>query len=777
MTHARSTSTPRWRVILSGALTIAMLMALAPAGVVAAAEHADFQLTILHVNDGESALLPTADLPGAARFVADLKEMQVEAATAASEEDFDPGVITISSGDNYLAGPRLNASLDDPDAFYDALVYTEGGFDAMTIGNHEFDFGPDVLADFIEATVDIPFISANLDFSSEPRLAALESEGRIASSTIVEEAGRQIGVVGATTEQLNAISSPRNVVVSEVLPAVQAEVDALKAAGVGIIILSSHLQDLNEELSLVPHLSGVDAVVGGGGGEDIGDDYPRTATDADGRSVPVVTTPGDYADIGKLVLHFDNAGNLIKVGEDSALVPVPLEGPRDAFIEEHVEAPVAAYVEDLAANVIATTEVPLDGRRQNPGVRDRETNLGNLMADGHLFAARERAAAFGVPLADIALQNGGGMRQEQIITVGSITELDTFDIAAFTNFLSVAQITGTELKSALERSVAAKPGAGGFHGQWAGIKFNFDTSKQAQVVDFLAGEVTTEGERIQNAVVTRADGSRVSLVEDGVLMAPDEVFTIASIDFILRDGGDGYFSLEQPFTTLGITYQQSLRQRFEALGTVSSADYPDLTVDHDRYTRFGPVDEFSVEHPDTAVTAGPAVVRNATWYLREELSTGPADHVFNYGRATDVPLSCDWNGDGTSTPGVFRDGQWFLRHSNTAGAADVVFRYGRPGDHPVCGDWTGDGIDKPGVVRGDRWLLRLTASAGPADIAFNYGRAGDVPVVGDFNGDGTDGVGVRRGALWLLRMTPSAGFAEVSFGYGRSGDMPLVWQP
>jgi 2',3'-cyclic-nucleotide 2'-phosphodiesterase (5'-nucleotidase family) len=566
-----------------------------------------FELTVLHINDGESALLPTDDLPGAARFAADLQALQTEAervdrlpprASARAKQVLQPrAALTISSGDNYLAGPRLQASFEDPDAFYDALVYTHTGFDAMTIGNHEFDFGPDVLADFIEATGDIPFISANLDFSGEPRLAALEAQGRIAGSTVVEKAGRQIGVIGATTEQISAISSPRNVNVSEVLPAVQAEVDALQADGVDIIILSSHLQDLNEELTLVPFLSGVDAVVGGGGGEALGDDYPLMAEDADGKMVPVVTTPGDYADIGKLVLFFDEAGELVKVGDDSELLPVPLQGPRDAFIAQNVEAPVAAYVAELAANVIATTEVPLDGRRQSPGVRDRETNLGNLMADAHLFAARERAVAFGVPPADIALQNGGGMRQEQIIQPGPITELDTFDIAAFTNFLSVAQITGTELKSALERSVAAQPGAGGFHGQWAGIEFNYDTSQPAQVVQFPENILVSEGSRIQNAVVTRADGTRVTVVRNGVLEAPDEVFTIASIDFILRSGGDGYLSLEQPFTTLGITYQQSLAQRFEDLGTVTAATYPDISVNADVRTRFGPVGTFTVTHP------------------------------------------------------------------------------------------------------------------------------------------------------------------------------------
>jgi len=568
-----------------------------------------FELTVLHINDGESALLPTDDLPGAARFAAELLALQEEAEASrlpdqasrrAKQVDAHRNpraALTISSGDNFLAGPRLQASLEGPDAFYDALVYTRTGFDAMTLGNHEFDFGPDVLADFIEAAGDIPFISANLDVAAEPRLAALEHQGRIAGSAVVEKGGRQIGVVGATTEQLGAISSPRDVVVSEVLPAVQAEVDALQEDGIEIILLSSHLQDLDEELTLVPHLSGVDAVVGGGGGEALGDDYPRMAEDRDGEMVPVVTTPGDYADIGKLVLFFDEAGELVKVGDDSQLLPVPLQGPRDTFIAENVEAPVEAYVAALAANRIATTEVPLDGRSQGPGVRDRETNLGNLLADAHLLAARERAAAFGVPPADIALQNGGGMRQDQVIPPGPVTELDTFDIAAFTNFVSAAQITGTELRSALERSVAALPGPAGSHGQWAGVEFNYDTDQPAQVVRFPENVLVSEGSRIRNAVVTRADGTRVSVVRDGVLVAPDAVFTIASIDFLLRGGGDGYLSLDQPFTTLGITYQQALAERFEQLGTVTVSDYPDLSVDNDLRTRFGPVGTFPVTQP------------------------------------------------------------------------------------------------------------------------------------------------------------------------------------
>jgi 2',3'-cyclic-nucleotide 2'-phosphodiesterase (5'-nucleotidase family) len=574
------------------------------------------ELTILHINDGESALLrdTAAGLPGVARFAADLFELRAEAdrqvdrlPPQASQRAKDVQAhrrarasLTLSAGDNYLAGPRLNASRENPDVFYDALVYTHTGFDAMTIGNHEFDFGPGLLAEFITATDPIPFLSANLDFSGEAELAALEDEGRIAASTVVNKGGRDIGIIGATYEELASISSPGDVIAGPVLGAVQAEADRLTAEGVDIIILSSHLQDIATEVALVGELSNVDAVVGGGGGESLGEDYPLLATDSDGRTVPVVTVPGSYTDIGKLVLQFDERGELRQIGDDSALVPVPVDGPQDAYLLENVEAPVAAYVAALAENVIADTTVPLDGRRGRDtagvvterGVRNHETNLGSLMADGHLEAARQWAADHpGVPIADIALQNGGGMRSE-IVHTGEITELETFNIAAFSNFIAIGQIDGTALKSALERSVAFQPLSAGSHGQWAGIRFNYDTSRQAQTV--AGGVITQQGERIQNAIVTRHGGEEVVLVEDGVLLEPDATFTLASIDFILRDGGDGYVDLEVPITTTTITYQQSLAWYLADLGTVTALEYPDVSFEVDTFTRFGPIDRFPV---------------------------------------------------------------------------------------------------------------------------------------------------------------------------------------
>ncbi len=529
-------------------------------------------LTVLHVNDGESMLVndPDGGFPGASRFVADMLDLQ-----AAAAEGDDRSVVTISSGDNFLAGPRFSASTASYDAggpFYDALVYLEAGFDAMTIGNHEFDFGPDRLADFITAVEDVPFLSANLDVSAEPALAALGD--RIAGSTVIEpEAGVQVGVIGATYEDLDSVTSPGDVIVNEVLPAVQAEVASLEAQGVEIILLSSHLQDLNEELALVPLLSGVDAVIGGGGGERL-DDYPRFAEDADGQQVPVVTTPGNYADIGQLVLGFDADGELARIQRaDSGLQAVAIDGDENQAMLDQVEVPVNEYTAAQDANVIATSEVPLDGLRDS--VRTRETNLGSLLADALLATARDKAAEFGVPEADVALQNGGGIRIDGVIAAGDVTELDTFDVAPFANFVGVMEIDRDVLVDLLEHSVAGQPDAAGQHGQWAGVEFTFDADEPV-------------GSRIVDATVTRSDATSVELVADGVTVAGAEPFTIASIDFLLA-GGDAYPFGDLDFTRVGVTYQQSLADHIAALGTITAADYPDLTVDFDRHDRFGPV--------------------------------------------------------------------------------------------------------------------------------------------------------------------------------------------
>jgi stage II sporulation protein D len=87
-----------------------------------------------------------------------------------------------------------------------------------------------------------------------------------------------------------------------------------------------------------------------------------------------------------------------------------------------------------------------------------------------------------------------------------------------------------------------------------------------------------------------------------------------------------------------------------------------------------------VFEPVQIAPAKPGIFRDRDWYLRNSLSGGGADIHFRYGRADDIPLVGDWNGDGRQTPGVFRDGDWYLRNSPSGGGADIHFRYGRADD-------------------------------------------------------------------------------------------------
>src|SRR5687768_12522336 len=140
---------------------------LAASGGAAAQDTPAFCLTILHNNDAESQLLDAgSDLEsygGAATFVS-LVELQRETAAtegcaALNAGEVPRAVVTLSSGDNFLAGPEFNASLEKGPPFYDSMVINAIDYDALAIGNHEFDFGPEVLADFIAGVdADIPFL-------------------------------------------------------------------------------------------------------------------------------------------------------------------------------------------------------------------------------------------------------------------------------------------------------------------------------------------------------------------------------------------------------------------------------------------------------------------------------------------------------------------------------------------------------------------------------------------------------------------------------------------
>ncbi len=575
-------------------VTIAVLSAfsagIGPAGAVdpqpvaEKARPADFWLTILHNNDGESQLLNAGedleDFGGVARFVALARDLR---------DDAEDGVLMLSSGDNFLAGPEFSASLEKGVPFYDSLALRRALYDAIAIGNHEFDFGPDVLADFIKGFRGrVPFLSVNLDVSPEPRLQVLAEQGIIAASTVVETAGEEVGVIGATTPQLRSISSPRDVVVDpDVARLVNRQAKMLTKDGVDKIVLISHLQSVEEDRELAGSLRRVDVIIAGGGDELLANDgdlllpgdvpvgpYPIIERDRQNREVPIVTTSGGYRYVGRLVVGFNRRGRVVAIDDESGPVRVSGVAPDavepDPVVQSNVVEPVTEALAELASNVVGTSEVALDGTRTN--IRTIETNQGNLIADALLWQATQLAPSFGAPLPDIALQNGGGIRNESVIGPGPVSELDTFDMLPFANFVSVVpDIPATQLKELLENAVSRVDLVDGRFTQVAGFSFSWDPDGTPQIVDD-AGTVLTPGSRVVD--VTLDDGT--VLVEDGAVVAGAPAVSIATIDFSAR-GGDQYPYRGAPFTTLGVTYQQALRAYIETglSGTITAADYPE----------------------------------------------------------------------------------------------------------------------------------------------------------------------------------------------------------
>ena len=138
---------------------------------------------------------------------------------------------------------------------------------------------------------------------------------------------------------------------------------------------------------------------------------------------------------------------------------------------------------------------------------------------------------------------------------------------------------------------------------------------------------------------------------------------------------------------------------------------------------------------DGIQTVGLYRPNNGFVYVRNENSTGVADRSFFYGIANDVPLCGDWNGDGTDTVGIYRPAEqrFYLRNSNTQGVADSITLFGIPGDRALTGDWNGDGIDEIAVHRADGTLHRQGDN-------FELGATNRRWVVADWYGDGSETV-------------------------------------
>ncbi|CAN2235278.1 UshA 5'-nucleotidase/2',3'-cyclic phosphodiesterase and related esterases [Candidatus Planktophila versatilis] len=420
-------------------------------------------LTILHNNDGESALLPEQSytLPqgkliyGSAAAFSTVMKREISSA-----KNRGNAVVSLYAGDSFLASKTLicsdpaNSSSTTP--VYDGLAQSMMPYDAHILGNHEFDYGTGFLNRYINSFTQklrYQFLSGNLDFSKNADLSPMTSKSgqiirarhtgkKVGQSYVHKDyaTGAIFGVVSAVTPTLRTISSPGTTKVTTIdIPATAAllnkQVEALEAQGVNKIILVSHLQGVAYDKELVALLKNVDVAVAGGGddlltspdvaesiqlipgeGKPVGK-YPEMVKDADGVDVPLITTKGNYNYLGRFDISFDADGKLSSYNKTTSyprrVIPYSSVagalGVTDAVapdkrIVEAVEKPLNTCLTGFA-KPIASSQIVLATDRGSAtvlGVRTAETNGGNLVADSFVQAYSSRAAAAGLPAAGTA---------------------------------------------------------------------------------------------------------------------------------------------------------------------------------------------------------------------------------------------------------------------------------------------------------------------------------------------------------------------------------------
>jgi 5'-nucleotidase len=312
--------------------------------------------------------------------------------------------------------------------------------------------------------------------------------------------------------------------------------------------------------------------------------YPIAETDADGRTVYIVTTSGNYKYVGRIDASFDANGEIASIHADASYPRRVVEagaaasalGVADAVVPDAgIVASVVAPVQTCLANLaqpIATTESLLNVSRSGVsgvflvGNRSGETNAGNLIADAFVAAYDRSASDFGLPPrgpanAVLGAQNGGGIRQNagDVLPVGGalpgpITRQNTLDVLAFlTNSVTIVNgVSPDDLKEILERSASAI--GGGQFLQLSGLRVVIDTAQPAQVV-LADGTITAPGSRVREVVLE--DGTPI--VSGGAVLAGAPSVRIVTNSFTAA-GGDNYPTLRDltDKVQLPATYEQAL---------------------------------------------------------------------------------------------------------------------------------------------------------------------------------------------------------------------------
>lgn len=460
------------------------------------------RLTILHINDFHSRHEPVDGraltcrpgarpdcLGGVARLASALF------AERAAAEAAGRTVLLVDAGDQFQGSLFYTAWHGE----VELAVMHALGTEAMAVGNHEFDNGPDTLAAFVRKAR-FPVLSANIDASGEPGLAGL-----LRPSVLLDKSGLKVGLIGVTTLQTATTSSPGpNITFTDPASALAAHAVSLRQAGADLVVALSHL-GADVDQSLAGHVPGVDVYVGGHSHTLLSDSETGASGPAhavfggpNGRAVVVQAACfGRY--FGRLDLDIGDDGAVLAYGGDTRHVGLDLpEHPGVAAIV----GGYAVQLDTVRRKVVGFSDQVADITTCRIG----ECALGSYVAEAMLSA---------VAGAEIAITNGGGMRTG--LPAGELTLGDVLSMLPFGNSVASLKLRGSDVAVALAQGLA-RAGAGGFP-QVAGIRLTWRPLALA-------------AERLGRVDIRKADGNFAPL-------DPDRIYSVVTNNF-MRSGGDGY---------------------------------------------------------------------------------------------------------------------------------------------------------------------------------------------------------------------------------------------
>jgi 5'-nucleotidase len=475
----------------------------------AGASFADYTVHILHINDWHSRIESNNKYEstcsdedesegncfgGAARLVTAINERR--------EALKGQNVLLLNGGDNFQGSLFYTTYKGAAEAEFLNLMK----FDAMTVGNHEFDDGEDALAPFLDV-IEFPVLSANVRADAQSQVG-----DRIKPSIVLEVAGEKIGIIGAVTNDTPDIASPGpNITIEDDIRTITAEVEKLQAEGVNKIIALTHV-GYPRDKELIAKIPGVDVVVGGHSHSLLHNSdpkaegpYPTMIDNPDGYQVPVTQASSYSKYLGEFKVVFDDAGVVKDASGDPLILDKEIE-PDQAVLARVKE--LGGPIEELKGKEVSEATKDIDGSRDN--CRARECEMGNLVADAMLDHVKTQGI-------QIAVQNGGGLRAS--IDAGEITMGEVLTVLPFQNTVATFQLAGEDIVASLEAGVSEVEEGKGRFPQVAGLRYSFDLS------------VAPNEGRVGSVEVN--EGGEWKPIE------PEKTYGVVTNNFV-RTGGDGY---------------------------------------------------------------------------------------------------------------------------------------------------------------------------------------------------------------------------------------------